>query len=296
MSLKSLPEEQLNALLSLSAPELRQTVESMISKPLVKPEPIDFPAKIEDSSFKGPESDIPIRIYTPEGTGPFPAVVYYHGGGWFMGGIETHDGICRYLCVSTGTVVISVEYRLVPEARFPAIPEDCYAAFVYNIDSKRIAVAGDSAGGNLSAVVSIMSRDRQGPKPIFQCLVYPVCDMTAMGPYKASDPSDVLPLSLWNYIRNGYLNDPEAALNPLASPMKADLKGLPPALLLIGDKDLFVEECADYVSKLEASGVQCEYICAKGMEHGFFHEDRRQFPIIQSYQETVFAAIKKALF
>ncbi|KAH8547491.1 Alpha/Beta hydrolase protein [Umbelopsis sp. PMI_123] len=304
MTLKKLSDEQLDALLALSVPEFRTAFEKL-SEPLVKSEPIDIPAKIEDSSFRGPESDIPIRIYTPEGTGPFPAVVYYHGGGWISWSIDTHDNICRYLCVSTGTVIVSVGYRLAPEAKFPAANEDCYAAFLhvhdnanrYNINPERIAVAGDSAGANLAIVTCILSRDRQGPKPKFQCLIYPNCDFTAKGPYKKSDPCEVMPLKLGKYMKDGYLNNvEEEAGHPHASPAKADLHDLPPAFLLTCEKDPLLEEGADFAHKLEASGVPCEYVNALGMDHGCFSLDRREYPAAQKYQEIVFAAIKKALF
>ncbi|KAI8582609.1 hypothetical protein K450DRAFT_268971 [Umbelopsis ramanniana AG] len=304
MSLKSLPKEQFNALLALSIPDFRQALGVMVAKTMMaQPEPIDIPAKIEDSSFKGPASDIPIRIYTPEGTGPFPAVVFYHGGGWVLGNIQSHDSICRQMCVQTGAVVISVEYRLAPEAKFPAGPNDCYAAFhhvqsnpdKYGIDAERVAVAGDSAGGNLATVVSIMCRDRQAPRPKFQCLIYPACDFTANGPHKQSDPSDLLVMDFMNYMKDGYINGPEDEINPLASPLKADLHDLPPAFVMTCSMDPLLEEGVEYVQKLKASGVPCEHINAIGMDHGCFSQDRRTDPDIQQYQDAAFAAIKKAL-
>ncbi|KAG2186457.1 hypothetical protein INT44_002679 [Umbelopsis vinacea] len=304
MSLKDLPKEQFNALLAMSIPDFRQTVGAMMAQAITsQPKPIDIPAKIEDSSFKGPASDVPIRIYTPEGTGPFPAVVFYHGGGWVFGDIQSYDGICRHMCVKTGAVVISVGYRLAPEAKFPAGLEDSYAAFLhvqsnpdkYGIDVERIAVAGDSAGGNLATVVSIMCRDRQAPRPKFQCLIYPACDLTANGPHRQSDPSDLLTNDFMIYMKNGYINGPEDETNPLASPLKADLHDLPPAYLMTCSMDSLLEEGVDYAQKLNASGVPCEHVNAIGMDHGCFSLDRRQVPAVQQYQEMAFAAIKKAL-
>src|SRR5579864_7018094 len=141
-------------------------------------------ARIEDRKIPGPAGEIPVRIYTPAGSGPFGALVYFHGGGWVIGNIETHDVVCRDLTVGAGCVTVSVDYRLAPEHKFPAGPEDCFAATKcvadnarsLNVDANRIAVGGDSAGGNLAAVVAQMARDRGGPKLAFQLLVYPCID------------------------------------------------------------------------------------------------------------------------
>ena len=140
--------------------------------------------RIENRTVPGPAGQIPVRIYTPVGTAPFPVLVYFHGGGWVIGNLDTHDGICRSLANRVGCLVVSVDYRLAPEHRFPAAPEDCYAATRWLAehagslggDKGRIAVGGDSAGGNLAAVVALMARDRGGPKLAFQLLVYPATD------------------------------------------------------------------------------------------------------------------------
>ena len=152
-------------------------------------EPADV-AEVEDLTIPGPDgNDIPIRVYWPMGTHPrqetLPGTVFFHGGGWVLGSIDTHDGQVRNLCNAAGTVMVSVEYRLAPEDPFPAGAEDCYAATCwvaengsqFGIDTSRLAVAGDSAGGNLAAVVSQMARDRNGPQLSFQLLVYPCCDL-----------------------------------------------------------------------------------------------------------------------
>jgi acetyl esterase/lipase len=141
-------------------------------------------AKVEDRRVTGPAGPIPIRIYTPTGRGPFPILVYFHGGGWVIGNLETHDTPCRAITNAAGCITVSVDYRLAPENKYPAAPEDCYAATRWVADHAteiggdpaRLAVGGDSAGGNLAAVVAQMSRDRGGPPLVFQLLIYPVTD------------------------------------------------------------------------------------------------------------------------
>ncbi len=147
---------------------------------VVKAEPVP-PVTAEDRMIPGPAGDIPIRTYTPEGKGPFGALVYYHGGGWVLGNIAMTDLPCRMLARESGCVVVSVDYRLAPEHKFPAPAEDCYAAVKWladnasalNCDAARIAAGGTSAGGNLAAAVALMARDRGGPKIAFQLLIYP---------------------------------------------------------------------------------------------------------------------------
>src|SRR5213083_805240 len=141
-------------------------------------------ARVENRAVPGPRGEIPVRVYTPAGRAPFPVLVYFHGGGWVIGSLETHDGLCRHLANAAGAVVASVDYRLAPEHPFPASGEDAYAATRWVAanaaalggDPRRIAVGGDSAGGNLAAVVSLMARDRGGPPLAFQLLGYPVTD------------------------------------------------------------------------------------------------------------------------
>src|SRR2546426_5082395 len=163
-----------------SVEEARQAM-AMMAVMAGEPEPV---GKVEDRDIAGPEGTIPVRIYTPEGKGPFPVLVFFHGGGWVIGNIESHDAICRSLTNLAGCITVSVDYRLAPEHKFPAAPEDCYAATqwvaalaaTFNGDSTRIAVGGDSAGGNLAAVVALMARDQGGPNLVYQSLIYPATD------------------------------------------------------------------------------------------------------------------------
>ena len=143
-------------------------------------------AAVETRSIPGPDGDVPVRIYTPEGDGPFPILAWYHGGGWVIGDLDSADPTARHLCKGAGCVVVSVDYRLSPETRFPGAVEDCYAATVWaadnaaslGADASRLAVGGDSAGGNLAAAISLMAADRNGPAIVHQLLVYPVTDGT----------------------------------------------------------------------------------------------------------------------
>src|SRR5215207_6871848 len=143
------------------------------------PEPV---AKVEDSMIPTPDGPVAVRIYTPEGDGPFPVLIYFHGGGWVIGSIDTVDSPCRTLANAAGCVIVSIDYRLAPEHKFPAAPEDCYVATRWvvenaaglNGDPACVAIGGDSAGGNLAAVVALMARDRGGPALVFQLLIYPV--------------------------------------------------------------------------------------------------------------------------
>ena len=141
-------------------------------------------AKVENRTIPGPAGEIPVRVYTPEGSGPLPGLVYFHGGGFVLCSLDSHDGICRSLANAAGCVVVSVDYRLAPEHPYPAAPEDCYAATQWvakngaelGIDVTRLAIGGDSAGGNLTAVTALLARDRGGPALRFQLMIYPVTD------------------------------------------------------------------------------------------------------------------------
>ena len=237
-------------------------------------------ARVEDRTIPGPDGELPVRIYWPEGTGPFPIVVFFHGGGWVICDLDTHDGQARSLCKGAGAVVVSVDYRLAPEHSFPAGPEDCYAATCWAAenageidgDASRIAVAGDSAGGNLSAVVALMARDRGGPALSFQLLIYPVTnhDFTTAS-YVENATGYFLTTSSMQWFWRQYLKDPTDAHNPYAAPMQAeDLSGLPPALCITAEFDPLRDEGEAYAARLREAGVAVTTSRYDGVIHGFF--------------------------
>lgn len=236
-------------------------------------------AHVENIVIPGPEGNIPVRIYRPEGDGPFPMLVFFHGGGWVICDLDTHDGICRSLANGANCVVVSVDYRLAPEHKFPAAPEDCYAATQWVVehaaelhgDASLVAIGGDSAGGNLTAVISQMARDRGGPPLVFQLLIYPATDFrmqtasieeNAEGYFLTKDDM------IW--FMNHYLNNADEKTNPLASPLLAkDLSGLPPALVITAQYDPLRDEGELYGRKLREAGVPVTISRYDGVIHGF---------------------------
>lgn len=221
-----------------------------------------------------------VRIYRP-GMARSPCVVYFHGGGWVIGDLETHDGVCRQLALASGMTVIAVDYRLAPEHPFPTPLQDCYQALHWiaensarlDIDPTRIAVAGDSAGGNLAAAVCLKLRDEGRLKPAFQLLIYPVTNADLdTGSYRANGVGKVLTRDgmawFWHHYTGG---DPAHRLDPLAAPLIAeDLAGLPPACVITAEYDPLRDEGRDYADRLAAAGVATHYQDFSGMVHGFF--------------------------
>jgi acetyl esterase/lipase len=237
-------------------------------------------ARVEDRLIPGPGVDIPVRIYTPTGSGPFPTLVWFHGGGWVVGDLETADPTARHLTVGAKCVVISVDYRLAPETKFPGAADDSYAATVwavqhatrFNADPGQIAVGGDSAGGNLAAAVALMARDRSGPSLAFQLLVYPVISRDFdRSSYRQNAEGFGLTLDAMRWYWDHYLQHPEDASNPYAAPLVAEhLKGLPPALVITAECDPLRDEGEAFAKRLQAAGVPTTYSRYDGMIHGFF--------------------------
>ena len=237
-------------------------------------------AKVEQRTIPGPGSEIPVRIYTPAGPGPFPILAWFHGGGWVIGDLDSADPTARHLAVGAGCVVVSVDYRLAPETKFPGAADDCYAATQWavqhaaqlNGDPGRIAVGGDSAGGNLAAAVTLMARDRGGPSLAFQLLVYPVTHCSYMtNSYQSFAEGYMLTRASMQWYWDHYLKDVADANNPYAAPLLAsDLSGLPPALVLTAECDPLCDEGAAYAQRLKEAGVHTTYSCYDGMIHGFF--------------------------
>jgi acetyl esterase len=238
-------------------------------------------SQVEERELPGPNGVIPVRVYTPAGSGPFPVLVYFHGGGWVLGSVETHDPVCRSLANAAECVVVSVDYRLAPEHKFPAAAEDCYTATLWvrtiapliNGDADRIAVGGDSAGGNLAAVVTQMARDRGGPLLSFQLLVYPVTDYYLPGTpsYQGNADGYFLTRDDMEWFWNHYLSGEADAVNPYACPSRAEsLRGLPPALVITAEFDPLRDEGEAYAARLLDAGVAVRLVRYDGMIHGFF--------------------------
>jgi acetyl esterase len=237
-------------------------------------------ARVEDRLIPGPGVDIPVRIYTPTGSGPFPILVWFHGGGWVVGDLDAADPTARHLAVGAMCLVISVEYRLAPETKFPGAANDSYAATVwaaqhaarFNGDPARIAVGGDSAGGNLAAAVALMARDRRGPSLAFQLLVYPVTSPDFdTASYRQNAEGYGLTRDAMRWYWDHYLQRPEDASNPYAAPLVAEnLQGLPPALVITAECDPLRDEGEAFAKRLQAAGVPTTYSLYDGMMHGFF--------------------------
>ena len=239
-------------------------------------------AKVENRTIPGPDGDVPVRVYTPEGTGPFPALVYIHGGGWVIASIDAYDVSARALAKQADCVVVSVGYRLAPEHPFPAAPEDCYAATQYvmdhagefGIDASKVAVGGESAGGNLSTVVCMMAKQRGGKMPVHQLLVYPVTDYAFdTDSYKQNAKAVPLNADMMRWFWKYYLKNPNDGSNPLASPLRAtkeQLANLPPATVITDQIDPLRSEGQAYADKLKEAGVEVEYRNYDGVTHEFF--------------------------
>ena len=236
--------------------------------------------RVEDRTIPGPAGELRARVYTPEGKGPFPGLVFFHGGGFVLCSLDSHDGQCRSLAHGAGCVVVSVDYRLAPEHKFPAAPEDCYAATRwvaehaadFDVDPTRLAIGGDSAGGNLTAVTALLARDRGGPTLRFQLLVYPVTDCAfETASYRDNAEGYFLTKSMMRWFWDHYLSDPAHAEDPYASPLRAkDLSGLPPGLCITAEFDPLRDEGESYAERLRKAGVDVVTSRYDGMFHGFF--------------------------
>jgi len=237
-------------------------------------------ASVREQTIDGPGGPLRIRIYTPHGTGPFPLLVFFHGSGFVLCSLDTHDGMCRNLCAGSECVVASVDYRLAPEHKFPAGIEDCLYATRWaaahapelGTDARRVAVAGDSAGGNMAAVTALRLHDEGGPALCGQLLLYPVTDYHTPGTssYQENAEGYGLTRDTMKWFWDHYLSDPSEGAHPHASPLRApDLSGLPPALLVTAEYDPLRDEGEFYAEKLRANGVPTALTRYDGVNHGF---------------------------
>lgn len=249
--------------------------------PSVQPSPAEV-GSVRNLNAWGANGNIPLRIYRPVGVGPnaqLPALIWYHGGGWVIGGLDTHDTLCRDLCSGSGCSVVSVDYRLGPEHKFPAAVDDTIDslnwvsrnAAVLGIDPDRLAVGGDSAGGNLAAVASILARDAGTVKLACQLLVYPVTDLRRNYPsHKENGEGYVLTTSLLDYFYKHYLDTPESINDWRASPiLYKNLEDLPSTLVITAGFDPLRDEGAAYAAALTKAGNQVLYLCFTRQIHGF---------------------------
>ena len=235
--------------------------------------------RVEGRNIPGPGGDIPIRLYYPSGDAPFPVMVYFHGGGWVIGDLDTHHAFCHALAKTGNCLVVSVDYRLAPEHRYPAAVEDAYAATRWvaenaeaiQADPDRFAVCGDSAGGHLAAVVSMMARDRKGPRIDLQILIYPITDCNFDTPsYIENKEGYNLTRDLMIWFWHHFLNNESEADDPYVSPLRAqNLSGLPRALILTAGYDPLRDEGETYAKKLQEAGVKVTLSQYPGMIHAF---------------------------
>jgi len=241
------------------------------------PEPV---AKVEGQVVLGGVDVVPVRIYTPQGDGPFPILVYWHGGGWILADLNTYDATPRALANAAGCIVVSCDYRHAPEHRFPAAADDALSAYQwvltnaasFNGDPKRVAVGGESAGGNLAAVTALRARDSGMTPPVHQLLIYPVTnaafDTPSYRQYAAAKPLNAAMMKwFWEY----YIARFEDGLNPYASPLlERDAAKLPPATVICAEIDPLQSDGKLYADKLSAAGVKVAYFLHPGVTHEFF--------------------------
>ena len=251
----------------------------MKSRAVLQPEPEPV-AEARDLAAPGPHGPIPLRLYRPDAApGPLPGLIYCHGGGWLLGGLDSHDGVCRRFANAARCVVVSVDYRMAPEHKFPAAVDDCAAATAWaigqaatlGIDPARVAAGGDSAGGNLAAVMALMARDGSLPKLAFQLLIYPATDMT-MTTVSSQTVGPGVPLTsaTMKWFIDHYMRGPADLTDWRASPIRAaSVAGTAPALVLTAAADPLRDEGIAYAARLEREGVRTTAIHLTDQIHGF---------------------------
>lgn len=285
-----------------AAAEVRARLKA--SRRPAKPVPV---ADIANRTIPGPAGDIPVRIYHPldpaESTAGLPVLVYFHGGGFVLCDLDSHDSCCRRLANGIGAIVVSVDYRLAPEHPYPAAVEDAWAATEWAAanagelggDPHRLVVAGDSAGGNLAAVVAMTARDRGGPPIAFQVLIYPVVDQRRKSSLSSPHTrSGVLTAEHMQWFTAQYLGDSGAQTDVSASPILGDMTGLPDAHVLTGALDPLCEEGEEYARMLAAGGAKVSVRRYERGFHGFFNL-ADHLPAAAEATDDVCAVVRSAL-
>lgn len=257
------------------------------------------PASIEDRLVPVDGGQVRVRLYHPHGPGPFPLYVFLHGGGFCSGGIDERDPRCRAVAAGAGCVVASVEYRLAPENAYPTGVEDCYAALCWlveqarslRVDAARVAVGGESAGANLAAVLCQVARDRSGPSICHQWLDVPATDLTKSQPSMTEVPDGyLLDEAVIDEYLGYYLDRPERASEPGASPLFGELAGLPPAWIMSAEFDKLRDDGVAYAAALERAGVPVEFQVLAGHVHPSF-AFTRWIPSAKAYEDAAIAAL-----
>ncbi|WP_235663885.1 alpha/beta hydrolase [Mycolicibacter terrae] len=271
-----------------------------------RPVPVGW---VDECHIPGPAGPLPARIYFPLDPGPsreqLPVLVYFHGGGFVLCDLDSHDSCCRRLANGAGAIVVSVDYRLAPESPFPAAIEDAWAATQWVAgqlaelggDPSRLVVAGDSAGGNLAAVVAMLARDRGGPPIAFQLLIYPVVDQRrkqASASRGRRGPSGTLTADHMQWFTEQYLGRDGDRSNPLVSPILGELAGLPPAHVVTGSLDPLCEEGEEYARRLQSAGVPASVQRYQHGFHGFFNL-ADHLPLAARASDDVCAVLRAAL-
>lgn len=286
---------------TMTLAEVRQANIAIIPS-LGAPEPV---AHTGDREIDGPAGPIPVRIYTPDGTGPFPVLICLHGGGMVAGNKDVFDNVSRALTNRVGCLAISVDYRLAPENKFPVPLEDCYAVLQWATthggevggDPTRIAVLGESAGGNLTAALALLARDRGGPKILCQVLVNPLLDYTDQETESMRVFGEGYGLSKKDikYCMELYTSSEADRANPYAVPLRAtNLRGLPPAFVLTSEYDPLRDDGEIYAERLREAGVPATARRYEGVLHGFFILTKYTEPSNQALEDT--AATLRAAF
>lgn len=272
------PSEQLSPENARNNPTAADAVMGVLAKQ-GKPA-VEMVGDVSHQLIPGPGGDLLARLYLPQGSGPFPVLVYFHGGGWVIANLDTYDASCRALTKAANCMVVSVAYRQAPEHKFPAAAEDAYAATQWVManaaqlkgDPRRVAVGGESAGGNLAAVTCLMARDRRGKMPVHQMLIYPVTNYAFDTPsYQENANAKPLNKAMMQWFWGHYLKNESDGNNPYASPLKAEsLRGLPPATVVTADIDPLRDEGQAYAQRLREANVAVRATNYAKVTHEFF--------------------------